>query len=132
MTTKTAIESISSKLQLALAKIGRSNGTAPRPSQDSLDEALHYYYVDKTGEAFFKKAAESSLKQIQSLLDPPHHEEIARLIARTKKNDSGEKIIVASAENYVFELSTRKASMSLKQESSSSIWRRRAGHRVRY
>jgi len=107
---------LSSKLQMAMAKLGRQNGTAPQPSQDPIDKYMHYYFVDKMAESFFKKAAENSLKELIDECGEASAAEIDTQIKRTLKNDMGGSVVVATGSNYIFELTTRKPSYTFNKD----------------
>lgn len=107
---------LSSKLQLAMAKLGRQNGTAPSPSQDPIDKFMHYFYVDKIAESFFKKSVEKSLEELLAECGEHSTTAVDNLVKRTLKNDMGGSEIIATGSNYVFELTTRKPSYTFNKD----------------
>jgi hypothetical protein len=100
-----------SNLQKSLEKIGRTNGSAPPESQDPLDKLLHYYFVDKTGEKFFKDQAAQS-KSLAIAQGGEYVDQIIQGILRdTIKNNRGESSIIAAGQFYGLEYTTRKPAM---------------------
>lgn len=100
------VDSFSSKLQRTLEKIGKENGLAPEKSQDPSDELMHEFYVAQTGEALFKKRKEKALDGLTS--NDKTREDIARVVALTKKADAKETATLVTGQNFTLNLETRK------------------------
>lgn len=112
----TRVDNLSSKIQLAMEKIGTTNGTAPLPSQDPVDKSLHEYYVAKIGEAYFKKRSEKALEAIERDGGAKLSKDIEQIVADTIKQDMKQSATLIVGQNYTLTLETRKPSNSLKRE----------------
>lgn len=99
------INTFTSDLQKALAKIGRTNGLAPRDSQDPANKLLHYYLVDTIAESFFKKQREVSLGLLLETVDQT---KVAKAIKDTVDGGMGVSAKLISSEDYQLDLSTKQ------------------------
>jgi hypothetical protein len=99
------VDTFSSKLQLALEKLGKTNGLAPKESQDPADADMHEYFVSKTGEAVFKRRAEQALKR---LVVGSVAENADKVVALTRKNDAKEGATLIRGQHYDLTIETKK------------------------
>ena len=104
---------MNSALQKQMKAIGNEGSTSAPKSQDPLDAVLHEYYVAKMGEKFFKDRAVKAQEKMLKEIGPEATKTINDIIEATKKNDAGESAVVADAQHYNLDFTTRKGSMRL-------------------
>lgn len=91
---------LKAKIAKALEKIGTTNGTAPRESQDPLDAVLHEYNVSSTIRGIGEKRYETAKKALVAALTPAQIEKLDKAINTVAKVQVSENIGLANAANH--------------------------------
>ncbi len=91
---------LKAKVAQALEKIGTTNGTAPKQSQDPMDKLAHEYNVASQMSSYAEKRKELAKDALVKALSPDEAQRLDKARAGVRKTEVGDTITVVHAANH--------------------------------
>lgn len=101
------------RINAALAKIGKTNGTAPPDTQDALDLAAHRYGVAAIGSSFFEKEKKEAKSVLISALQPATHNRLSKAVKRVVDTGVKDDLELARGQHYAVSIEIKNGATYL-------------------